>query len=106
MKPDRCQATAASGKTCSATPRPGRSYCLWHDPAAAEERRELARRGGAGRSNAARARKALPAEALTLREGQGMALLSAEDLERYPLVPIHREILRGFLRQNSGTEKF
>jgi hypothetical protein len=70
MKPDRCQATAASGKPCSAAARPGRAYCLWHDPQADAERRELSRKGGQGRSNAARARKALPAEDLTLREVQ------------------------------------
>ena len=36
----------------------------------------------------------VPPEELTLHEGQGMALLSREDLETYPLVPLHREILR------------
>jgi len=69
---ERCQATAASGKPCSATPRPGRPYCLWHDPEAADQRRELSRRGGVGRSNAARARKQLPAGVLTGKELQGL----------------------------------
>lgn len=55
---------------CSATPRPGRPFCLWHDPEAGEARRELSRKGGKGRSNAARARKAYPA-ALTVGEVQG-----------------------------------
>src|SRR3712207_5920001 len=32
-------------------------------------------------------------ERLVLREGQGMALLSREELDRLPVVPIHREIL-------------
>ena len=72
MMAERCQATAASGKPCSATPRPGRPYCLWHDPEAVEARRELSRKGGRGRSNAERARKALPGEELTLREVQAV----------------------------------
>jgi len=38
----------------------------------------------------------VPPEALTLQEGQGMALLSPEDLDCYPVVPIHRGILRQF----------
>ena len=38
----------------------------------------------------------VPPEALTLMEGQGMALLSPAELDRYPVVPIHREILDGF----------
>ncbi len=61
MKAERCQATAASGKLCSATPRPGRPWCLWHDPEAAEQRRELSRKGGVARSNRARARATLGA---------------------------------------------
>lgn len=37
-------------------------------------------------------------EALTLMEGQGMALLSEEDLHRLPVVPLHREIVLDYLR--------
>ncbi len=72
MKPERCQATAASGQPCSATPRPGRPFCLWHDPEAEEARRELSRKGGAARSNRARAAKRLPPEAMSLTELQGV----------------------------------
>jgi len=36
---------------------------------------------------------AVPPEALTLREGQGMALVAREDLSAYRIVPLHREIL-------------
>ena len=39
----------------------------------------------------------VPPETLTLYEGQGMALLSREEIDTYPLVPIHREILHGYL---------
>ena len=72
MKPDRCQAIAASGQPCSATPRPGRPFCLWHDPEAEEQRRELSRRGGAARSNRARAAKQVPADVLTIDELRGL----------------------------------
>ena len=72
MKAGRCQATAASGKPCSAAPRPGRPFCLWHDPEAAEQRRALSRKGGAARSNQARAKKALPAGVLTSEELRGV----------------------------------
>ena len=39
----------------------------------------------------------VPPEALTLMEGQGMALLTPADLDHYPVVPVHREILDMFL---------
>jgi len=71
-RPDRCQATAANGQPCSAKPRPGRPLCLWHDPEADEKRREISRKGGAARSNAAKARKQLPANVLTASEWQDL----------------------------------
>jgi 8-oxo-dGTP diphosphatase len=36
-------------------------------------------------------------EELTLGEGQGMALLSRQELDDYPVVPLHLEILKAFL---------
>ena len=38
----------------------------------------------------------VPPEELTLQEGQGMALLSREELPDYRVVPLHREILEEF----------
>jgi hypothetical protein len=76
MKAERCQATAASGQPCAATPRPGRPYCLWHDPDAAEHRRELSRKGGRARSNQARAKKGLPAGVMTNDELRGLVGLT------------------------------
>jgi 8-oxo-dGTP diphosphatase len=38
----------------------------------------------------------VPPEQLTLREGQGMALLSQSQLETYAIVPLHREVLAHF----------
>jgi 8-oxo-dGTP pyrophosphatase MutT (NUDIX family) len=34
--------------------------------------------------------------ALTLREGQGMALVAPGELDALPVVPVHRELLRAF----------
>ena len=39
---------------------------------------------------------AVPPGELTLHEGQGMALLGPEEIDQYPVVPLHREILREF----------
>ena len=66
MKPDRCQATTKEGKPCSAEAVDGR-LCRWHSssPEWIEKRSQWSAKGGAGRSNQARARKSLPDAALT-----------------------------------------
>lgn len=79
-KAERCQATAANGKPCAATPRPGRSYCLWHDPEAVETRRELSRKGGQARSNRRRALAKLPDEVMSLRTVQAMLCRALRDV--------------------------
>ncbi len=76
MKPERCAAIAASGQPCSAVPRPGRPFCLWHDPEATEARREISRKGGQGRSNRARTRKQLGTDALSMPEVAGLLSLT------------------------------
>lgn len=38
----------------------------------------------------------VPTSALTLREGQGMALVPHADLDTYPLIPIHAEVMRDY----------
>ena len=38
----------------------------------------------------------VPLSALTLCEGQGMALLRPDEFAHYPLVPLHREILERY----------
>jgi hypothetical protein len=84
---DRCQATAASGNPCSAKPRPGRPFCLWHDPEAEQLRREISRKGGEARSNAARIKKALPDQALTPIELMGVMSQALRDVLRGALDP-------------------
>ncbi|MDP9355989.1 MAG: hypothetical protein M3Q71_10280 [Chloroflexota bacterium] len=91
MKPERCQAITKSGSPCGATPVPGAPLCAWHSPAWAEKRREWSRKGGAGRSNQVRAKKRLPAEALTLQEVQGL------------LGVAFKGVLAGRLEPNIGT---
>ncbi len=59
VKPEKCQAITKGGSPCGATPVPGVSLCAWHSPAWAEKRREWSRKGGTGRSNQVRAKKAL-----------------------------------------------
>jgi 8-oxo-dGTP pyrophosphatase MutT (NUDIX family) len=39
----------------------------------------------------------VPLSALTLTEGQGLALLAPAELAAYPVVPVHHEILQHFL---------
>jgi hypothetical protein len=56
-----CLAIAKSGVRCKTSVVAGSQYCYLHDPAMAERRREGARRGGANRSNKARALKHIPA---------------------------------------------
>ncbi len=59
MKPEQCQAITKGGSPCGAKPVPGDTLCAWHAPAWEEKRREWSRKGGVGRSNAQRAKKAL-----------------------------------------------
>lgn len=76
MKPERCQAVSKSGSPCNATPVPGDTLCAWHSPRWEERRREWSRKGGAGRSNKARARKQIGADVLTLGEVEGLLSLA------------------------------
>ncbi len=68
----RCTGTNRDGSPCSGQARPGRPWCSWHDPALDAQRAGWRQKGGAARSNKARAKKALPAESLTLQEVQGL----------------------------------
>ncbi len=69
---ERCMATTKDGKPCAARPRPGTDRCPWHDEALSVRRREWSARGGASRSNAARAKKAQPAGVLTNDQLRGV----------------------------------
>ncbi len=55
----RCKAITTAGAPCSATPRPGRDWCRWHDPDLAATRRAERIAGGEAKSNKRRARRML-----------------------------------------------
>lgn len=55
---DKCSAITRAGNQCRSKPLPGKTWCMSHDPALADKRREANRAGGAARSNARRAAKA------------------------------------------------
>jgi hypothetical protein len=62
---DRCIGTTKSGKACSAKPLPGSDRCPWHDPAWDDRRKAWSVRGGKGKANKARAKKALSVESMS-----------------------------------------
>jgi hypothetical protein len=67
-----CTALTREGKPCSARPRPGSDRCPWHDEGLSEQRRAWSARGGSRRSNAARAKKELPAGVLSNDQLRGV----------------------------------
>lgn len=46
-----CAGTKRDGSRCTATVEPPQSYCWWHDPANAEERRRAASKAGKSKPN-------------------------------------------------------
>ena len=75
MKAERCRAVTKSGKPCSATVVAD-GMCAWHAPSWAERRRQWSAEGGRRRSNAARAKKELPAGVMTTDELRGLVGLT------------------------------
>jgi hypothetical protein len=82
----RCLATTKDGNPCAAKPWRG-DYCRWHSPQLAAQRREWSRRGGASRSNKARARKGLAGEALTMPEVSGLLSRALRKVEAGTMEP-------------------
>ena len=68
----KCTATNKNGSPCSAGPVRPSGYCYWHDPALEDGRRADRQRGGAARSNTARARKSITAAVLEPRDIEGL----------------------------------
>ena len=68
----QCLGTNRDGNPCSAMPDPGASWCRWHAPDREAERKEWRRKGGAARSNRARARKQLTDALLTINDLDGL----------------------------------
>jgi hypothetical protein len=46
-----CAGTKRDGSQCTATVEPPQTYCWWHDPANAEERRRAASKAGKSKPN-------------------------------------------------------
>jgi len=86
MDARRCTATAKSGKPCTAHAwRDG--LCLWHHPAAAEQRRANSRKGGQSRSAINRLRRGLPMEELSVQQVQAVLGAVLRDLLEGKLDP-------------------
>jgi hypothetical protein len=47
----RCAGVKRNGSQCTVTVNPPQTYCWWHDPAHAEERRQTASKGGRARAS-------------------------------------------------------
>ncbi len=62
----RCSAITKEGTACTVPPLTGSSWCHHHDPALADRRDEMRRKGGEARSNARRAAKAWKAAGLEM----------------------------------------
>ena len=71
----QCAGTKRDGSPCTATVEPPHTYCWWHDPNNAEQRRIVASKGG--RSRPSREVRAIKEE---LREAIGK--LEREELDR------------------------
>ena len=50
---ERCEFLKPDGERCKARARPGRPFCIFHDPQCAQQRTEARRRGGQTRSRPA-----------------------------------------------------
>ena len=88
MKAGICQATTRTGTRCAAQAVDGR-HCPWHSTADewVTKRVEWSAKGGANRSNAARARAALPDAALTPAQLQRVISQALHDVLRGDLEP-------------------
>lgn len=68
MTQQRCNGTNKAGEQCHGKALPGSAFCIAHDPQKIVAITEARRKGGAARSNRARARKRLPEGALSIPE--------------------------------------
>jgi hypothetical protein len=68
----RCNGTNKQGEQCRGKALPGSAYCIAHDPAKIVAITEARRKGGAARSNRAKARREMANAALSPAELQGL----------------------------------
>ncbi len=72
----QCVGTNRDGQPCSAHVYDGAEWCRWHDPARADDRAAWSRKGGAARSNKARARKQLADQAMSISDMDALLCLA------------------------------
>lgn len=94
----KCKATSRDGSPCSAQARSGSHYCLWHDPELAGQRSVWRSKGGAHRSNAARARKQLSGDLRDLVGVKAALLRAMERVEQGELEPGPAQAMAGLAR--------
>ncbi len=85
--PSQCLGRNRDNSPCSAWVPEGRAYCQWHDPARETERQQWRAKGGARRSNKARARRELADDALTLTDTAGVLSRMLRRLEAGDIEP-------------------
>jgi hypothetical protein len=76
----QCQGTSRNGQPCSAHVYEGDSFCRWHDPGRADERKAWAEKGGRNRSNRARARKQLADQAMSIDDLDALLCLAIKQV--------------------------
>ncbi len=76
MMQDQCKATTKSGGPCGARALPESEWCFVHDPRRIIDIAEARRKGGAARSNRAKARRELEGAAMTPGEIAGVVAVA------------------------------
>lgn len=95
MNEQRCAAINKDGSPCRAKVRPERPYCWQHDDELADRRAQWRSNGGKGRSNAARARAALPED---LRDVGDWLLQAMADVRAGTMEPAQGNTLANLAR--------
>jgi len=71
----QCSGITKAGKRCNSMALPESDFCISHDPTRIADLAEYRRRGGKGRSNDARARKALSGGFKDVQTAQAVMLM-------------------------------
>jgi hypothetical protein len=79
-----CQATKRDGSPCRSQVLSDASFCFTHSPTRADERAEARRRGGQGRSSAARLRRLVPPRLVSVYDALEAALTDVRSGEITP----------------------
>lgn len=82
----QCSGITKGGARCRAFALPGSTFCIAHDPNKVTELAEFRRRGGRGRSNTNRARRAV-ADLRAIPDVQNMLIEAFKDVRNGKLEP-------------------